>query len=127
MDNTALDTMRAAGSTKAADEAEAAERYKLVSRERLLGILTKKLKTSFIGALDAFEVAFGHQWGHGKKPHQCTLQELDIRKVWDAVRTTVLNNGNNQLRAVQAELALHDVVWLAYRNTLLVKQGTDNG
>lgn len=98
------------------EEGEAqADRFRDASRRRLLRILQKKLRTSFIGALAKFETHFGRLWGHGLDESECTPEQLAWREVWEQARTEVLNNGNGQLRAVEAELPLYTVVWDGYQ------------
>ena len=93
-------------------EPEASARnYQDASKKRLFRILEKKLQTSFIGALSQFENLFGKLWGHGKDEMECTADELEWRALWNLCRTEVLTNGNNQLRAVQAELAQYTITW----------------
>lgn len=85
--------------------------YREKSRKRLSTILEKKMKTSFIGALSQFEQYFGRLWGHGKQEEELTDNELKFRKVWEDTRTAILNNGNNQLRAVQNEISEYSISW----------------
>jgi hypothetical protein len=98
-------------------EAVTSERgYQEASKKRLLKIIEKKLNTSFIGALSKFETCFGQLWGHGKDEMDCTDEELRNREIWNLCRTDVLNNGNNQLRSVQAEILQYTIEW--QRHTL---------
>ena len=97
------------------------DKYNEDSKKRLSIILKKKLETSFIGALAAFEKEFGFLWGfEGDKP--LTKQQKEMGAIWDDVRTQVLNNGNNQLRAIQNELSQYTIKWNRYQMTLLVKE-----
>lgn len=101
------------------EEVERSETYKEDSRERLVRSLEKKFKTTFIGALAHFEEAFGPQlWGKGLAYGQLSELQLRNKKTWDLVRTNVLNNGNNQLRAAIQEIAEYTVEW--NRHTLLL-------
>jgi len=90
------------------------KRYNESSKKRLLKILETKFKTSFIGALSSFEESFGHLWGHHKDEADLTPEELEWKKIWDSVRTNVLNNGNNQIRATHNELVNHTITWNRY-------------
>lgn len=97
------------------------QRYLEASRRRLGEILEKKLRTTFIGAISAIEEsAFGRLWGHGLRPEERTADQQKWYDVWQQVRTKILNNGNNQLRAVHNELSLYQVEWLRYRTVLPV-------
>jgi hypothetical protein len=93
------------------------------SKERLTVAVSKKLNTSFIGAIARMEVCFGHLWGHGKNEDECSPSELRARKVWDECRTEILNNGNNQIRAVKSEIRQYDILWNRHHLDLLVKEG----
>ena len=99
---------------------EASEaRYVEESRKRLDKIISQKLQTTFIGALSSFEKSFGFLWGLNKKPSEMTDEEKELYAIWQNVRTDVLNNGNNQLRALRNELQNHSVSW--NRHTILIK------
>jgi hypothetical protein len=107
-----------------ASRVDAADRYARhceQSRNRLLAILEKKIKTSFIGPISEFELAFGQLWGHGLDPVDCTDAQLARRARWEQVRNNILNSGNRQLRAVQAELNQHDVSWKRYHTEFQIK------
>jgi hypothetical protein len=94
--------------------------YKENSKKRLLKNIEKKFKTTMIGALARFEEGFGDLWGHGKR--ELTSEELEFRKIWEDVRTEVLNNGNNQLRGAQDEIANYTMSWDKYHTELIVKK-----
>lgn len=88
------------------------QRYKEASKRRLLKILTRKGTTCFIGALDKIEKYIGVElWGHGKLESDCTPEQLFWRDVWEPCRTEILNNGNNQIRAMESELSQYTVNW----------------
>lgn len=114
--------MRAAARANVGDLAEAKKRLKLVSRGRLLGIIATKIRTTMIGALAAVEEAIGRElWGHGKPERDCTPEQLRWRAVWqERVRPGILNNGNNQLRAMQSEVELYEILFIGYQNVLPV-------
>jgi hypothetical protein len=79
--------------------------------KRLADSIDKHFRTTFIGALSAFENDFSSLWGAGIPEDQLTDDEYRWRKRWEVVRTTVLNNGNNERRAAQAELREYSVEW----------------
>ena len=99
---------------------ESQQRYLDESKRRLARIVETKLKTSFIGALSHFEQEFGFLWGHGQQGDLTEEQEF-MKEIWDRTRTAVLNNGNNQIRAVKSEIANHSIEWQRYRAELPVK------
>ena len=96
------------------------QRYLDESKKRLSKIVETKLKTAFIGALSNFEQEFGFLWGHGQQSDPTEEQEF-MKEIWERTRTSVLNNGNNQIRAVRSEIANHSIEWQRYRTELPVK------
>lgn len=106
----------------------AARRYEDASRRRLLAILSRKMKTAFIGALARFEQAFGPAlWGHGLPEASRTPAQRAARAEWERCRTEVLNNGNGQLRAVENEVSQYTVRWDRHRATLPAAGGRGAG
>ncbi len=100
------------------------ERTSANSRRKLDNVIEKKFKTTMIGSLSRFEERFGELWGHGKKIEDLTEEERVWREIWDVTRTEVLNNGNNQLRAIKEESAHYDVDYKGYQLKLPVKSIT---
>jgi hypothetical protein len=107
-------------------------------RKRLDTIASRKIKTSFIGALDLFEKTFGFMWGvdmemGGKPPREedLTEEQAIMYELWQKVRTEILDNGNTQLRGLSNEISNHIVEWKRYHMDLPVtgiKPGeTDDG
>ncbi len=94
--------------------------YKENSKRRLLQVLDKKFQTTMIGALARFEEAFGELWGH--KDKEITEEQMEFRRIWEQVRTDILNNGNNQRRAAQEEIANYTMSWDKFKTELVVKQ-----
>lgn len=102
---------------------EASEaKYVDESRKRLDRIITQKLNTTFIGAISTFEKNFSFLWGAGKKESELTDEEKHLLNIWQNVRTEVLNNGNNQLRALRNELQNHNVSWNRHTITIQAKE-----
>lgn len=116
--------MWAAAQLNKTDREKSRERLKSASRERLLRIIETKIRTTMIGALAAVEESIGRElWGHGRPRCDCTPEQLRWRDVWEnVVRPAILNNGNNQLRAMQAEVALYEIIWTGYQNVLPVRK-----
>lgn len=116
MDN---DQMRRLIDVKKSKIPEMERRYKEASKNRLLRILEKKCKTIFIGALAEIEQTFGRElWGHGKDDSEKTQEELINYEKWQQARTRILNNGNNQVRAMENELDQYEVKWLRHQITI---------
>lgn len=91
------------------------------SKKKLLRAVETKFKTAFIGALNQFEKKFGFLWGHGKPDNELTQNEKDFREIWEEARAEVLNNGNNQLRASQEEIAEYTMERNKYEMKMTVK------
>jgi hypothetical protein len=102
------------------------EHAKLYSKKRLMGIVSKKIKTTMIGAVAACEQHIGHLWGHGKPPSQLTDEEKRMREVWEELRNAILNKGNTQLRAALDEIAHYTLQFERYEAQFLVKKENEN-
>lgn len=96
--------------------------YEQSSSRRLMSIAGKKMKTSFIGDLDIIESAFGELWGHGKNADELTESEMYWREKWSKARAEILDNGNNQLRALLNEISEYTIKWNRY-NMRFVDEG----
>lgn len=108
-------------------------KYQQDSKKRLEKIIETKNKTSFIGAISAFEELFGFLWGN--QNNEMTEQQQEIisvlaeagyteiffKELWEQARTQVLNNGNNQARALKNELAQYTINWDKYQTILRVE------
>lgn len=102
------------------------ERFGEDSKKRFDKILSTKVNTVMIGAIAAFEENFGFLWGKGKAFEELTKEELEFHELWQNVRNKVLNNGNNQLRALKNELANNSVIWNRYQLNLPMLEEEEN-
>lgn len=91
------------------------KKFDEASKRRLQKIIKQKLKTSFIGAIAAFEEDFGYLWGHELEDGEQSEEQDQFYEAWEAVRNRILNNGNNQLRALLQEVDNHEVHWNRYQ------------
>lgn len=91
------------------------------SKKQLVRHMTTKIKTTMIGALDSFEKNFGHLWGQGEEQGELTDEQLDMREVWEEVRTEILDRGNGQIRGAQDEIAQYTLKWNKFSTQFLVK------
>lgn len=101
---------------------EQEEKYMAESKTRLERIILTKLKTSFIGAISAVENRMGHLWGIDRETFELTDNQKKWNAVWEELRKTILNNGNNQIRAIQNELCQYSVKWNRYKYDLNVQE-----
>lgn len=93
------------------------------SSDRFKKIIRKKLTTCFIFSLSEFENVFGQEvWGHGLPEEGLTIKQKANKKRWEQVRKNILNKGNTQARALEAETDLHSVEFQGYWTTF----GGDN-
>jgi hypothetical protein len=96
------------------------ERYKEVSKDRLLKISQKKIQTTMIGALSTIEKNFGFLWGY-ESSDELTPEQEHMKELFEEVRADILDRGNNQIRNLEAEFTNYDINWLRYRITIPVK------
>jgi hypothetical protein len=103
------------------------ERAQLYSKKRLINTITKKIKTTMIGAIAACEEHLGYLWGHGKPIHELNEQEQHWRVVWEELRNLILNKGNTQLRAALEELSCYSLNFNKYRTEFMISQDQSEG
>ena len=102
------------------------KKYKDSSKKRLSNIVSTKIKTSFIGAISSCEKNFGFLWGHGKDDPELTKQELEMKELWEEVRTEILDNGNTQLRAASNEIDNYSISWERYNLGINVEKDKED-
>jgi hypothetical protein len=64
----------------------------------LMDSISRRFKTTMIGALAKFEESFGYLWQEDSKNAD------EYFELWQETRNNILNNGNNQLRSALDEL-----------------------
>lgn len=97
------------------------KKYQDKSKKRLSNIVSTKIKTSFIGSISSYENNFGFLWGHGKSEDELTETELNMREIWEGVRSEILDNGNAQLRAAVNEINNYSIHWDRYQMNIPIK------
>lgn len=102
---------------KAKEENE--KRYREESKKRYIKIQDKKMDTIIIGAIAAIENKLGFCWGNGKT--NLTKTEQEFKKIWQELRTEILDKGNSQKRALHKELEQYELNWLRYTIELRIK------
>lgn len=78
-------------------------------RKRLKGQVTSKMRTLMIGTLAQIEKFLGADWGHGLTDDKCNDDQIDKRAVWKRLRESILDFGNNQIRAAEKEIDKYKV------------------
>lgn len=118
--------------------------YMAESKKRLSKIITKKHKTTMIGALDRIETFLGFLWGEKKhedlsddiilddaqdiiniiqdiqKELKGTDCEVHFKLLWQLLRAAILNLGNNNIRDSEKEIEMYDITWKKYTLNLPV-------
>jgi hypothetical protein len=94
------------------------------SKRKLREIVEKRIRTTMIGALAELERSeFGKLFGYGK--NNLTDEEKRWKMIWDEVRTSILNQGNNQLRESLREVENFDARFKPYRTEFVIRREDD--
>ena len=75
-------------------------------KKGLINQITKRFQTTIIGSLARFEDNFGYLWGFNSDK-ELTDKQIEFAEMWEYVRTSVLNHGNNQMRLAIDEIIDH--------------------
>lgn len=76
------------------------------NKKGIINQITKRFQTTIIGSLARFEDNFGYLWGHNSDK-ELTDKQQEFLDMWDHVRTSILNHGNNQMREAIDEIIEH--------------------
>lgn len=76
------------------------------NKKGIINQVTKRFQTTIIGSLARFEDTFGYLWGHNSDK-ELTDKQQEFLDMWDHVRTSILNHGNNQMRDAIDEIIDH--------------------
>lgn len=102
------------------NEAMTKAEYLAKSNDRLKSIMMKKIETTMIGSLDAIEKEINELTRNLSKN-----DSIMLREAYSRIRSKILDNGNNQKRAINEEMKHYTVNWNMYKMTIPVKQGLD--
>ena len=91
------------------------------SKTRLKKEIKKRIQTTMIGSLSSIEKHFGFLWGN-ESDIELTDQQIQLKDVFEDMRTEILDKGNAQIRNVEAELESYDVVWNKYHINLPIRR-----
>lgn len=75
-------------------------------KKGIINQINKRFQTTIIGSLARFEENFGHLWGHNSDK-DLTEKQKQFLDVWEYVRTSILNHGNNQMREAIDDVIQH--------------------
>ncbi len=90
--------------------------YKQKSADRLRRTMKKKVQTTMIGAISSVENLFGFLWEE-ESEHSEKMREL-----FNTLRSEVLDKGNHQIRNVDAEMDMYEVILKTHHTKLPVRQ-----
>lgn len=82
---------------------EQERKYKLDSRDKLEKFCESKIKTTMIGAISQLEKEFSRE-----------LADPEFAARFNRIREGILDQGNNQIRSLKAELVKYEVELLRY-------------
>lgn len=95
------------------------------SKAKLKKEIKKRIQTTMIGSLSSIEKYFGFLWGDDSEIEP-TKEQLQIREVFEELRTEILDKGNNQIRNSESEIENYDVIWNRYHINLPLKKLKEN-
>ena len=99
------------------------DRFKELSKDRLVKIAAKKIQTTMIGALSSIEKTFGFLWEHNGDT-ELSEEQQHMKDLYENMRSEILDRGNSQIRNLEAELSHYDITWNRYQVTLPIKVET---
>ncbi len=76
------------------------------NKKGIINQVNRRFQTCIIGSLARFEDTFGYLWGHGSNK-ELTDKQQEFADMWEFVRTSILNHGNNQMRQAIDEIIDH--------------------
>jgi thiamine biosynthesis lipoprotein ApbE len=75
-------------------------------KKGIINQVKKRFQTTIIGGLARFEESFGYLWGHNSD-RDLTEKQKEFADMWEYVRTSILNHGNDQMRQAIDEIIDH--------------------
>lgn len=98
------------------------EKFRAGSKERLQKICSKKVDTTMIGAISAFENAMGEFINMLDEESKLAFMEA-----FEFARSKILDNGNTQKRNMAEEFKQYTIEWNRYQIMMPVKPRTQEG
>jgi hypothetical protein len=90
------------------------------SNEKLHNTIKSFLMTTAIGDISKFETSFGDLWGHGLTEDKLTQDQLDNRRIWNEVRTKILDELNKKIRLLESIFGEYTIEWKRYHKELRI-------
>ena len=75
-------------------------------KKGIINQVKKRFQTTIIGGLARFEESFGYLWGYNSD-RDLTEKQKEFADMWEYVRTSILNHGNDQMRQAIDEIIDH--------------------
>lgn len=98
-------------------------KYKEQSKARLKSLVDKKIDTTMIGALSAFEEnVFKSDFFNGLDYDD----KLELKNCFEKARSKILDIGNNSKRILDEEFDLYTIEWNRYQMVMKVKSRNYN-
>ena len=91
------------------------------SRENLRKIVAKRIQTTMIGALAAIEEKFKEFW-EPEEGEKMNKEQQNLYNLFQEIRSSILDNGNNQIRLLEKDIENFDVEARQYHIQLKVKE-----
>lgn len=91
------------------------------SRANLKNLIEKRMKTVMVGSLASFEEKFEQFWKPEPGQKMTKEQEL-LQKLFQEVRSSILDKGNNQIRLLEKDLENFNVEAKKYHLQFKVDQ-----
>lgn len=93
------------------------EIYKRQCKQKLLSTVSKRINTTMIGALSSIEKHLGYLWGESEDG-ELTPEQQEFERLYEELRTEILDKGNSQIRQLESDLNLYEVEQVRYNFVL---------
>jgi transcription termination factor Rho len=103
------------------------EKTKEISKDSLFKSCKKSIQTTMIGSLDAVEKSMGFLWRHNQHGEELSDEEKYLKECYEKLRDKILDNGNTQIRILEAEFASYDVNSKSLHHTHLTIKNNQEG
>jgi hypothetical protein len=107
---------------KKAREEASKKKYLEDSKQRLLKIITTKMRTIMIGSIDSIEKNLCKPYEDENSDEARMIRDIFLR-----IRQEILDKGNTQIRNIETEFQQYLIEWLRYRLVLPVKPRQGQG
>lgn len=85
------------------------EKTKEINRDSLFKTCKKAMQTTMIGSLDAIEKNLGFLWSHNQYNEDLSEEQKYLKECYEKTRDKILDNGNTQIRILEAEFTSYEI------------------